>query len=96
MKNYLILRRGAWSSPAELERAAGRSPRAGQNELVGRVRWIRSYIVNEPDGRFGTVCVYPAADPSSLREHARCARLPADEIIPIEGTVVINDDPAAA
>ena len=96
MQNYLILRRGGWASAQELEIAAGRSSRVGQNEMAGRVRWIRSYVVNEPDGRLGTVCIYQAVDPEAIREHARCARLPADEIIPIGETVIINDDPPKA
>ncbi len=93
MKSYIILRRGGWASARELEIAAGRSSRVGQNEMAGRVRWIRSYVVKEPNGRLGTVCVYQANDPEAIREHARCADLPADEIIPIGETVIINEDP---
>lgn len=96
MQNYIILRRGGWASAQELEIAAGRSSRVGQNEMSGRVRWIRSYVVREPDGRLGTVCVYQATDPAAIREHARCAQLPADEIIPVAETVIINEDPAPA
>lgn len=93
MQSYIILRRGGWANAQELEIAAGRSARVGQNEMAGRVRWIRSYVVNEPNGRIGTVCVYQGTDPEAIREHARCAKLPADEIIPIGETVIINDDP---
>ncbi len=93
MKSYIILRRSGWASAQELEIAAGRSTRVGQNEMAGRVRWIRSYVINEPDGRLSTVCVYQGIDPEAIREHARCAKLPADEIIPIGETVIINDDP---
>src|SRR5262249_1554949 len=38
-----------------------------------RVRWIRSYVVKGPDGRFGSVCIYEACDPESFRAHARLA-----------------------
>jgi hypothetical protein len=93
MKSYIILRRGGWASAQELEIAAGRSSRVGQNEMAQRVRWIRSYVVTEPDGRLGTVCVYQGTDAEAVREHARRAGLPADEIIPIGETVIINDDP---
>jgi hypothetical protein len=93
MKSYIILRRGGWASARELEIAAGRSSRVGQNEMAERVRWIRSYVVTEPDGRLGTVCVYQGTDPEAIREHARRAGLPADEIIPIGETVIINEDP---
>jgi len=95
MINYVILRRGAWSSAQELELAASRSTRAGQ-EMADRVRWIRSYVIHESDGRLGTVCIYQATDPETAREHARCSAIPADEVIPYVKTVVINDDPAEA
>ncbi len=90
--NYVILRRGAWSSAQELEAAAGRSTRAGQ-EMADRIRWIRSYVIQEPGGRLGTVCIYQATDPEAAREHARCAGMPADEVIPFVNTVYVNPDP---
>jgi hypothetical protein len=94
MFNYVILRRGAWSSAQELELAASRSTRTGQ-EMSDRIRWIRSYVIHEPDGRLGTVCIYQATDPETAREHARCSAMPADEVLPYVKTVVINDDPVA-
>lgn len=45
----------------------------GNEEMPDRVRWIRSYVVEEPDGRIGTFCVYQAQDPESIRKHARQA-----------------------
>jgi len=60
------------------------------------VRWIRSYVVKEPNGRFGTFCVYEARDPESIREHARRVGMPGDEIFPVVDTIVVRDDPAAA
>jgi hypothetical protein len=96
MKTYVILRRGGWSDGKELEIAAGRSSRVGLQEMPDRVRWIRSYALNEPDGRVGTVCVYQGRDEASILEHARRAGLPADEIIQVAETVVINDDPVPA
>lgn len=93
MNTYVILRRAAWATPQDLEKAAGVSARVGQQEMPDRVRWIRSYVTREPDGRLGTVCIYQGTDADAVREHARRAGLPADEIIPIGTTVVINDDP---
>ena len=93
METYLIRRRSAWQTAQELETAARRSARVGAEEMPDRVRWIRSYVVEEPDGRLGTVCIYQAADPESVREHARRAGLPADEVIPVVRTVVVRDDP---
>ncbi len=54
MDTYVILRRGAWSSAEELNTAAGRSKRVGDEEMSDDVRWIRSYVLNEPDGRQAT------------------------------------------
>ena len=48
--------------------------------MADRVRWIRSYVVKEPDGRLGSVCIYQANDPQSIRDHARCVGMPADQI----------------
>jgi len=58
------------------------------------VRWIRSYVINEPDGRLGTACIYEAVDEDALREHARCVGMPGDDILPIGATVVVRPDPA--
>lgn len=92
MINYAIFRRGAWATPQEVEKAASRSTRVGQ-EMTDQVRWIRSYVVQEPDGRLGSVCIYQATDAETARDHARRSGMPADEVIPFVKTVVINDDP---
>jgi hypothetical protein len=92
MNTYVIIRRSGWSSSAELEKSAGVSARVGQ-EMAGRVRWIRSYVTQEPDHRLGTVCVYQATDPAAVREHAKRASLPCDTVIPVGDLVVVNADP---
>jgi hypothetical protein len=96
MNTYVILRRGGWADTGELEVAAGRSSRVGLEEMADQVKWIRSYVVEEPDGRVGTVCIYQATDEEAVREHACRSGLPADEVIPVADTVVINEDPQAA
>src|SRR5437870_8020377 len=96
MNTYVILRRGAWGSPGELELAAGRSKKVGDEQMSDGIRWIRSYVLSEPDGRVGTVCVYQASSAEAIREHAARAQLAADEIIPIADTVVARPDPAGA
>jgi hypothetical protein len=70
--------------------------KVGNDEMSDRVRWIRSYIVKEPDGRFGSVCIYEARDPQALREHARRVGMPGDQIFPVVTTIVVRDDPKAA
>ena len=95
MNTYAILRRGAWASPAELEEAAGRSTKVG-DEMPDDVRWIRSYVLEEGGGSVGTVCIYQASSPEAIHEHASKADLAVDEIIPIADTVIVRPDPAAA
>ncbi len=96
METYVILRRGAWGSAQELEAAAARSSQVGDEEMSEDIRWIRSYVLSEPDGRVGTVCIYQATGPQAIREHAERARLAADEIIPVADTVIVVADPQVA
>ena len=62
--------------------------------MPDRVRWIRSYVVKESDGKLGTFCIYEARDPESIREHARRVGMPGDQIFPVADTVVVRADPA--
>jgi hypothetical protein len=96
MDTYVILRRGAWGSAEELGAAAGRSKAVGDEQMSADIRWIRSYVLSEPDGRVGTVCIYEASSPEAIREHASRADLAVDEIIPVADTVVVRPDPQAA
>jgi hypothetical protein len=95
MDLYVIRRPSAWANLPELEVAGAKSAKIGKEEMQDRVRWIRSYVVKEPDGRIGTVCIYQARDPESIREHARRVGMPGEQIFPILNTVVVRDDPAA-
>ena len=96
MDTYVILRRSGWRSPQELEEAAARSTKVGDEEMSDDVRWIRSYVLSEDGDAVGTVCVYQASSPEAIREHASRADLPADEIIPVADTVVVRPDPQGA
>jgi hypothetical protein len=96
MQLYAILRRAGWKSPAELEEAAGRSTRVGNEEMPDEVRWIRSYVLEEGGGSVGTVCIYEATGPEALKKHASLADLPVDEIIPVLDTVIVRPDPEPA
>ena len=93
MKTYAILRRSAWATGPDLEQAAARSTEAG-DRMSDDVRWVRSYVLGEGDGRLGTVCVYEATSPEAIREHAGAADLAVDEIIEVADTVVVRPDPA--
>ena len=94
MDLYVIRRPSAWANAKELEAAGLKSARVGTEEMSDRVRWIRTYVVQEPDGRLGTVCIYEARDPESIREHARRVGMPGDQIVPILETVIIREDPS--
>jgi hypothetical protein len=96
MKMYAILRRSGWDSPQDLETAAERSTKVGNEEMSDDIRWIRSYVLAENAGSVGTVCIYQATSPEAIREHASRAQLPVDEIIPIADTVVVRPDPEKA
>lgn len=93
MNLYAILRRSGWRSPAELEEAAARSTRVGNDDMPDDVRWIRSYVLQEGGGSVGTVCIYQATSEEAIRKHASLADLPVDEIVPIADTVVVRPDP---
>ncbi|MCL4801437.1 MAG: DUF4242 domain-containing protein [Burkholderiales bacterium] len=96
MQLYVIRRRNFWKTAAELEASAARSRHVGDNEMADKVRWIRSYVVSEADGKLGTVCIYQAVSPEAVREHADRVGMPADEIVPVATTVVVRADPKEA
>ncbi len=96
METYVILRRSGWRSPEDLQAAAERSAKVGDEEMSDDIRWIRSYVLQEDGGSVGTVCIYQASSPEAIREHASRADLPADEIIPVADTVFVRPDPEKA
>jgi hypothetical protein len=93
MNTYAILRRSGWKSPGDLQEAAARSTKVGDEEMADDIRWIRSYVLEEGGGSVGTVCIYQASSPEAIRDHAGRADLPVDEIIPIADTVIVRPDP---
>jgi Protein of unknown function (DUF4242) len=92
METYVIVRRSGWRTLEELEAAAARST-AEVERMPDDVRWIRSYVLSEPDGSVGTVCIYQASSPEAIRAHAAKADLPVDEIVAVGGTVIVRPDP---
>jgi hypothetical protein len=93
METYLILRRSGWDTEASFEEAAARSRAVCEDQLSEDVRWLRSYVIDEPWARTGSVCVYEAPSPEAIRRHARLADLPVDEIVVVTGTVIERADP---
>ncbi len=96
MDTFVILRRAGWRSPEDLQEAAERSRRVGDEEMSDDIRWIRSYVLEEDGGSVGTVCIYQATSEDAVRRHAERADLPVDEVIPIADTVVVRSDPEPA
>ena len=57
MDLYVIRRPSAWADSQQLEAVAAKSAKIGNEEMPDHVRWIRSYVVKEPDGRLGSFCI---------------------------------------
>ena len=91
----MILRRGGWRTPDELQDAADRSTAEGE-QMPDDVRWIRSYVLAETDGSLGTVCIYQASSPEAIRTHAYRSGLPVDEIVGVADTVIVRPDPVTS
>ncbi len=94
MNLYVIRRPSAWASDSELEKVAARSAEIGDMQMSHQLRWIRSYVVTEADGRLGTFCIYEAVNDAAIREHAAKVGMPGDEVHPVKATVVVRPDPA--
>jgi hypothetical protein len=94
MDLYVIRRCSNWADVAELEAAAAKSSAEGE-KMSDEVRWIRSYVVEEVDGRLGTVCIYQGVSPEAIRRHAENTGMSADEIVKVADTVIVRDDPVA-
>ena len=94
MQLYVIRRRNGWATAEDLQEAAVRSTAEGDKAGSG-VRWIRSYVVHEDNGDLGTVCIYEAESPDTIRAHAHRVGMPADEITPVGDTVIVRPDPVA-
>jgi hypothetical protein len=70
-----------------------RSKQVADDDFPQDIRWIRSYVIAEPDGSLGSICIYQASDPEAVRKHAHRVGMPADEILDVVDTVVIRPDP---
>ena len=93
MKTYVIRREKAWEGPDQLGATAERSKQVAGDEFPNDIAWIRSYVIAEPGGTLGTVCIYQASGIEAVRDHAERVGMPADEILEVADTVVIRPDP---
>jgi hypothetical protein len=94
MDLFVIRRRSNWGTPEDLELGAAKSTAEGE-KMSDEVRWIRSYVVEEEDGKLGTVCIYEGVSPEAISRHARNAGMTADEINRVADTVIVREDPVA-
>ena len=91
VRTFVIMRRNGWQDAENLKAAEGRSIAEGER-MSEDIRWIRSYVLAEPDGSVGTVCIYEASTPEAIRRHADAAELPIDEIVAVAETVIVRSD----
>ncbi|MCC5988914.1 MAG: DUF4242 domain-containing protein [Pararhodobacter sp.] len=80
---------------ANAEELAATSSKSEQvlNEMSDRLRWIRTYVVNEENGSLGSVCLFEATDEEAIREHGRRIGKTDMEVHPVQDTAIINPDP---
>jgi hypothetical protein len=95
MNLYAIRRPEAWQTLQEVEAVGAKSSRIGA-DMADKVRWIRSYVITEPDGKFGTICIYEGRDVQAVQEHARRVGMPGELVYPVVDTILVNADPKPA
>ncbi len=93
MKTYVIRREKAWANAEELEATAARSKEVAESSFPDDISWIRSYVIAEPGGTLGTVCIYQASGIDAVREHGKRVDMPADEVLEVADTVIVRPDP---
>ena len=93
MKTYAILRRGAWPTPDDAEKAVVRSAAAAA-EMTADIHRLRTYVLAEGATGLGSICIYQGTDAAVVREHAKRSGMPADEVIEVVDTLIDNPDPA--
>ena len=89
MPKYVIERElpGAGQlSPAELQAISAKSVGI-LHELGPEIQWVQSYVVDDK-----LYCIYNAASPELIVEHARCGGFPVDRISEVRSVI----DPVTA
>lgn len=88
---HLVRRRGCWAGPGDADAALAAARAAAEQRRPRETCWLSSHVVQEPDGRLGSLCLYQAIDAEALRVHAAEAGLAVDEITPVFGRIVVRD-----
>ena len=68
MQLCVFRRSSAWADQAELEKTAAVSARVGNEDMPDKVRWTRSYVIDEAGLRLGTM-----SGPSARRWVTACS-----------------------
>lgn len=93
---HLVRRRSCWGEPEGVEAALVQAREHAERRQPRETHWLCSHVVREADGRLGSFCLYQAIDAAALRAHAAEAGLPADEIVPVFGRIVLRDSAVPA
>lgn len=91
MQLYAIFRRRGWTAETIADADARSRREAGRR--ADELRKIRSYVLAEPDGTLGSICLYEATGPGVIEAHARAAELPCDDIVQVTAIDVLRPDP---
>jgi len=65
MQLYAILRRDGFTDGPDLQAAAARSTKVGDDQMPERIRWIRSYVLDQIIAIADTVVVRPDPAPAA-------------------------------
>ncbi len=85
MPRYIVRRNLGNVSEQELEAAARRSKQVREASFPD-IGWDHSHVVKTKDGMV-TYCVYSGPTVERVKEHARAAGLPADEVFDLVADV---------
>lgn len=88
MHTHVVHRPGIAAGAAELDAALTRLRSFEDRPSTLPARWMHSYALREPDGRFGLVCVFQSDSVQTLERHADLTELPAREILPVAATLL--------
>jgi hypothetical protein len=84
MPKYIIERTlpGAGQLPAATLAAIAAKSNAAIRELGPDLQWVHSYVAGDR-----IYCIYTAASPDVLHEHARCGGFPVDSITLVSAVI---------
>jgi hypothetical protein len=90
MQTYVVSRPGIADGAVALDAALTRLRAFEEQSHALQARWMHSYVLRQPDGRFGLACVFQADGVQTLQRHAGLTALPAQEILPVAATVLVR------